>query len=347
MVFTSLNEIKIFYNQKISTLNNNFKKEYYRIYYSRLNFYSKRIYINKIINYFRRQINLMRENLIQEINSFNINNESSNNESSNNESSNNESSNTQDNSEPVILKKGLVIGCNYVGTKNALRGCIIDAINIKNMLLSKYNFNNVKVLTDESDDKPTRDVILNEMLNLLRNSNENDELFISFSGHGTYTYDQNNDEKDGKDELFVPLDLKCIRDDDFKNMIQTNLKKNVKLFILFDCCHSGSMLDLKYQYLDSTNYNNVSINSNSKETLGSVYMISGCMDSQTSADAYINNKFQGAMTWSLLDTLNKNSNLTWKDLVVKMRESLRNSKYTQVPQFSSGRELDLNSKFNL
>ena len=60
--------------------------------------------------------------------------------------------------------------------------------------------------------------------------------------------------------------------------------------------HSGSMLDLKYQYLDSTNYNNHSVDNNSKETEGLVYMISGCMDSQTSADAYINNKFQGVFS---------------------------------------------------
>ena len=93
--------------------------------------------------------------------------------------------------------------------------------------------------------------------------------------------------------MFVPLDMRCIRDDEMKRFIQHYLKKDVKLFMLFDCCNSGSILDLKYQYLDSTNFNNATVTGNS-ETLGDVFMVSGCMDSQTSADAYINRKFQGA-----------------------------------------------------
>ena len=68
---------------------------------------------------------------------------------------------------------------------------------------------------------------------------------------------------------------------------------------------------------------------------------------QSGQAAYINNKFQGAMTWALLDTLKKNNNLTWKELIVNMRNTLKRSKFTQVPQLSSGRQLDLNSKFKL
>jgi len=335
MVFKDQNELKSFYNNKIKNSTQEFYKRYYKIIYSRINNYTKKIYIQRLVYYFRKHINQIKNKLVDALASFNKEQEEK-------EEKEEEFDNT-----PTSQKNALLIGCNYIGTKNALRGCIIDAKNIQHMLKTKYNYNNIKLLTDESSDKPTKTVILNEMTNLLRNSNENDELFISFSGHGTYTTDQNNDEKDGKDELFVPLDLKCIRDDDFKKIVLSNLKKNVKLFILFDCCHSGSMLDLKYQYLDSTNYNNVSVNNYSKETLGSVYMISGCMDSQTSADAYINNNFQGAMTWSLLHILDKNEELTWKELISNMRECLKNSNYTQVPQLSSGKELDLNSKFNL
>ncbi len=129
----------------------------------------------------------------------------------------------------------------------------------------------------------------------------------------------------------------------FKN----NLKKDVTLFVLFDCCHSGTILDLKYQYLDSTNYDTVTENDVNLETNGDVFMISGCMDAQTSADAYINSMYQGAMSWALLDTINNLINPTWKEVITKMRNTLKSSKFTQIPQLSSGKALDLDAKFCL
>jgi hypothetical protein len=53
------------------------------------------------------------------------------------------------------------------------------------------------------------------------------------------------------------------------------------------------------------------------------------------------------MTWSFLDTVNKNPNLTWKDLLTNMRSALKTSKYQQIPQLSSGKKLDLSAKISL
>ena len=49
-----------------------------------------------------------------------------------------------------------------------------------------------------------------------------------------------------------------------------NIKPNVTLFCVFDSCHSGTVLDLKYQYLDSSNYNSFSENEKNLETNGNV-----------------------------------------------------------------------------
>ena len=172
-------------------------------------------------------------------------------------------------------------------------------------------------------------------------SNKGDTLFFTYSGHGSYTLDQNNEEADGKDELLVCLDLAGIRDDELKDIINKYLKEDVTLFVLFDCCHSGTLIDLKYNYLNTNNYNEVLVNTRNLETKGNVYLISGCRDDQTSADAYINRNFQGAMTWSFLQSVNKN--ITWKQLLLNMRGKLKQH-YTQVPQFSSGKECDINTK---
>lgn len=232
-------------------------------------------------------------------------------------------------------KKALLIGINYTGTQNALNGCINDANSIKERI-SNRGFNDITIMSDLTSKKATKSNILEEFKNLLSNSQEGDLLFFLFSGHGTYLIDKNDDETTGYDQCIVPCDLNIIVDDELKSLIQTYLKPNVTLFAMFDSCFSGTVFDLKYQYMDSLNYDNYSENNKELETKGNVFMISGCTDYQTSADAFINNKATGAMTWSLLEALKQNPNSSWRELVKKMRDLLKASEMTQIPQFSSG-----------
>lgn len=232
-------------------------------------------------------------------------------------------------------KKALLIGINYTGTSNELFGCINDAINVKERITNQ-GFTDITVLTDLTTKKPTRNNILEEFKNLLINSKEGDLLFLSYSGHGSYALDKNGDEKTGYDQLIFPSDSKVILDDELKTIIQRHLNPGATLFAMFDSCFSGSVLDLRYQYMDSLNYNKFTENNKQLETKGRVFMISGCSDYQTSTDAFINNKATGAMTWSLLEALNKLPKCSWRELVIKMRDLLQTSQYDQIPQFSCG-----------
>jgi hypothetical protein len=244
------------------------------------------------------------------------------------------------------VKKALMIGINYTGTDSQLNGCINDIHNVSSLLISKYAFKpeNITKITDETTDKPTRNVILSSFETFLKSGNEGDLLFFSYSGHGSTTIDFNNNEKTGNDEMIISIDSKGILDDELKSLIQQHLKKNVTLFALFDCCFSGTVLDLKYQYLDSLENNTSTVNKNETETYGNVIMISGCTDIQTSADAYLNKKYQGAMTWSFLSALSVPSpSLTWRDLLIKMRDQLKSSAFDQLPQLSSGQLMDINT----
>ena len=239
-------------------------------------------------------------------------------------------------------KKALLIGINYAGTKNELYGCINDVNGIKDRI-SSAGFTNINVITDFTQKKPTKVNILKEFTNLLVNSQSGDLLFFMYSGHGYYTLDKNSDEKDGYDELIISSDLQGILDDELKSIIQQKLKKGVTLFAMFDSCFSGSVLDLRYQYMDSLNYDNYTENDKASATIGNVFMISGCTDEQTSADAVFNNKPNGAMTWSLLESLKQNPPESWRDLVKNMRKILKSSNYDQIPQFSSGMFADIDT----
>jgi len=234
-------------------------------------------------------------------------------------------------------KRALLVGINYIGTPNELFGCINDVNAIKERI-TKAGFSNINIniITDLTPKKPTRANILEEFKLLLSTSQANDLLFFCYSGHGSYTLDRSGDETDGRDEMIVTCDLQGIVDDELKTLIQTYLKPGVTLFAMFDSCFSGSMLDLKYQYLDSLNYDNYTENEKQLETTGNVFMISGCTDKQTSADAVINNKACGAMTWSFLEAAKEKTGCTWRELIKSMRDKLKLSKFDQIPQFSSG-----------
>ena len=233
-------------------------------------------------------------------------------------------------------KKALLIGINYIGTRNQLNGCINDVNDVGNYLSGK-GFT-IKIMTDLTPKKPYRSTILDEFKNLLQQSKPGDELCFMFSGHGSIRPDKDNNEVTGMDQTIIPLDLRSIIDDELKSIINQYLPAGVTLFALFDSCYSGTVLDLKYQYLGEK----ITINDKVNETNGNVFMISGCTDKQTSEDAYINNRYNGALTWTFLQALRSNSsNITWGKLLKTMNDNLRSDNRSQTPQFSCGKPTNI------
>ena len=82
---------------------------------------------------------------------------------------------------------------------------------------------------------------------------------------------------------------------------------------------------------------------NNKETPSQVVCLSGCMDDQTSADAYLQGQYNGAMTWALVNVLTRNdtSVMSWNKCVKEVRDELVKGNFTQVPQLTSGQKMDM------
>jgi metacaspase-1 len=159
-------------------------------------------------------------------------------------------------------KKSLFIGINYFNSKSELRGCINDVKNIKQFVVSNFNFptdsDHMRTLVDDDPtNMPTRANILSSMKWLVQNAKSGDSLFLHYSGHGGSQKDTNSDEEDGMDETLIPVDYEktgIIVDNDLFDILVANLPKGVRLTCIMDCCHSGSILDLPYTYgLDSNN----------------------------------------------------------------------------------------------
>jgi len=150
--------------------------------------------------------------------------------------------------------KALYIGINYVGQQGELRGCHNDVDMMKRYIEGSQGFDpsNVKVLMDNGrDQNPTNANIMEAFKWLTDGAQTGDSLFMHYSGHGGSMRDDNGDEADGKDETMVPLDYQSagqIRDDDIYASLVAQLPQGCQLTVVMDCCHSGSILDLPYNF---------------------------------------------------------------------------------------------------
>lgn len=242
-------------------------------------------------------------------------------------------------------KLALIVGINYEGMNGELRGCINDTIKITDFLKTRcgYSDDNMIILTDNTDVKPTKNNILNAIDNIVdRANNENiKEIWFSYSGHGTYTWNYGGDsEADNKDEALVPIDYAqsgVITDDVLNTRLVRKLPKEANLFSIIDACHSGTSLDLPFIYRCDTDA--IEEHGVEEENVASVCKISGCRDYQTSADAHINNKFQGALTFTFIKTLNDfRYNMTPKQIISRMKNYIKQNGYTQIPTLAFSRK---------
>lgn len=335
---SSLFEINQEFKIKVDKLINFYRYHYKNIMRAGISNYRKKYYLSSLKNYCNNLYNNYLKIKQQKIKEFYEKLSENQNLSNNN---------------ITIEKKNynaLMVGINYSNNNyniSELNGCVDDINRLKNAFEENknINFNNLTLLNDNSEKKPTKYHILNELKNLLVYSKKNDTLIFAYSGHGHYVYDSSNDEEDNKDEVLVSIDGKLIKDDEIRDIIKNYLKNEVTLFVIFDCCHSGTLMDLKYKYLSKNNYNEITINENYEDTKGNVYFISGCRDDQYSYESYLDGEQQGALTWSFIDCLESKKKLSWKNLVLSMREKIKEKKLNQIPQFSCGKKIDINSDF--
>lgn len=151
-------------------------------------------------------------------------------------------------------KRAVLIGINYVGQNGELAGCHNDVLNIIDYIKDVHSFEdkNMTVLMDDGlHSDPTRDNIMEAYQKIAADSQPGDVVFLHYSGHGGKLRDDNGEEADGYDETLIPLDYQQagqIRDDDLLRNLVMQFQKGVFVTSIMDCCHSGTVLDLPYNF---------------------------------------------------------------------------------------------------
>jgi hypothetical protein len=238
-----------------------------------------------------------------------------------------------------MSKKAVLIGINYIRTGIELYGCINDMLQVQNVLIYVYGYkpeNIVFLRDDDPSNMPTRNNIIGKLKDLV--ASKPSEYMICYSGHGTNYKDMNSDEKDGIDEYIVPCDVRsagCIVDDEL-NIVLRGLFKTPGL-ALFDCCRSGTVLDLQYEGVSSE-----------LSTERGLICISGCMDSELASETVdaVTQLPQGAMTSAFLKVLREKGynipiNTIWNELLKVLKEQ----GFSQRPYLTSSVPVNVSTPY--
>lgn len=225
------------------------------------------------------------------------------------------------------MKKALFIGINYIDNpEDSLRGCINDVTNMYELLNEHYGYakENMVILTDDMTDitkRPTRDNILRELQSLATHSEMYQEVWIHYSGHGSWV----NNYDTG---ILVPCDHQTagfIVDVELYNIIS---QIQCKAMIMIDSCNSAAVCDLEwnFEYLYGNKFMRVQLaNKSMLDEFGTVLrsaststpilqnpnivMMSGSKKTQNSTEMKdaITQTYEGAFTDAVINVLKRNS----------------------------------------
>lgn len=275
-----------------------------------------------------------------------------------------------------MTRKAFLVGINrYPDPRNNLKGCVNDILLMSKTLREEYGFDGagVKLLTDE---RATTAGIRKGLEWLVLGAAPGDSLVFHYSGHGAQVRDVSGDElSDNLDEIICPYDLDWdnpFTDDDLAKVC-AQVPKGALFTVILDCCHSGTGLrnflrpdlPIRYKFLPAP----VEVRHRSEPkienrgidrsvtmtgpdrklpvrrfgisvTKTNGVLVAGCRSDQTSADAWIDGDYHGALTyylwWALRDAKWKT---TYRKAVESTGEALADHNYDQVPQLEGPRSL--------
>lgn len=269
-----------------------------------------------------------------------------------------------------MTRKAFLVGINrYPDPRNNLKGCVNDVLLMAKTLREQFGFagpTDIKLLTDE---RATTANLRKGLEWLVEGASPGDSLVFHYSGHGAQVRDVNGDElSDNLDEILCPYDLDWehpFTDDDLAEICR-EVPRGTLLTIILDSCHSGTGLreflrpdlPIRYKFLPAP----VEVRHRSEHriedrgvdrsvtlagldkalrvrrfgislTKTNAVLIAGCRSDQTSADAWIDGDYHGALTYYLWRSLR---DLKWKGtyrkLVADTGAALADHNYDQVPQ---------------
>lgn len=242
-----------------------------------------------------------------------------------------------------------------------LDGCINDARGIQSIITSRFQFSPDKVDT-LFNEVATRAGMEKAMLDLLDKSNKGDIAFIYYAGHGSQVPNSLSKEEDKKDESMVPSDtwkpgVEDFRDKQLAVIYNKFIDKGVKLTVILDCCHSGSLSrgpnePGKFRFIADANYDAKDASEPTPpETRkeGDFLIISAAQSNEFAQEQRDENNIpHGAFTIALTQALEQQSvNASVQNLFSSLRAILKSNGKKQEPVLGGSKERQEQTLFGI
>ena len=252
-------------------------------------------------------------------------------------------------------KYALCIGINdYPGANSDLHGCVNDARDWS-AALSASGFACQLLLDGNASGAGIR----SSLVTLMNSAQSGDLIVVTFAGHGSFQPDLSGDEIDDVDECWCPHDVVAkgpITDDELHSILNTR-QPNVRLVVISDSCHSGTITRFAQittpptartgdapqrlvRFLAPSTFRTdiPSRLSSDQWHRGDppgqreALLMSACQDTEYAADAWFNGRPNGAFTFVALRELERLSRqATYQDWYKRIRQSLPSQQYPQTP----------------
>jgi hypothetical protein len=258
-----------------------------------------------------------------------------------------------------MANRALCVGINdYPGTSMDLAGCLNDARDWQAVLEQRgYHVDSLH------DSDATRARIVDALTSLIGQAGADDSIVFTFAGHGSWLPDRNRDEPDGRDEMMCPVDVmsdQYLVDDDLYKLFCTK-PAGARLYVIADCCHSGSVVRyaappsespdtaLKARFLPPYIFarenraferaiDRAAYSPAPTKLKYPAVLFAACQDREFSYDTTFSNRPNGAFTRITLDALRDAHIASPRALHDAIRKTLPSKALPQTPQLFASRD---------
>lgn len=224
---------------------------------------------------------------------------------------------------------GLCVGINNFKffPDSKLNGCVNDSRNFVEFIKKTYKDPQIVSLVDKA---ATRNNILSSLNKIVYVANTDklvSRIWFTMSSHGSQ---QPGGSDEWNDEVFICHDsdldgsyfVNAIVDDDLHRIL-SQVRKSCLVEVFLDTCHSGTGVRLMNTAIKPRSIINpaakITLPLRSHKQPENVILWAACKDSQTANDAYFDDSYQGAASWSWLHVANNQSK---RSIILKNTQTL-------------------------
>lgn len=277
-----------------------------------------------------------------------------------------------------MARRALLVGINDYHSIRDLSGCLNDVRNMRSILKEYLGFrnNDIRVVAESRATKEGILHRLRYMVRLAQPGDF--MVFHFSGHGSQILDRNNDELEDGMDELLCPWDMNWddgfILDDDLEEIF-SQIPQGSLLEVFLDCCHSGDdtrgdafsrgeafpppdiampqrgiprylppPLDImcraegeEHEFKPRRGF--MAGNRSGNRSVSKHILWSGCRADQTSADASIGGAYHGAFTYYFCKHMRATGgNISRRNLLERVRNSLRHNNYSQIPQLTCATE---------